>query len=333
MSAPPTASPIDRFVSQRRARWERLAGLLERATGGRKAPLSIDELEELLRLYRLATTDLAVARREFPGDRITLLINQLVARTYGYVYRDVPSPFSQLRRFYGHDLPIAYRSAWPFLATAAALLFIPWLAAMLAIIIAPATAALMLPPGLLAEIQGGHTWLSIATEERPAMSSFIMTNNVQVSILALGGGIFAGLGTIYVLLHNGISLGATTGALIAYHLQGDLLAWIGPHTFLELSVVVASGASGLMIGHAVVWPGLRPRGEALADAAGRSVRLLLGLLPFLVLAGLLEGFVSPSHLDWRLKMAIGLATAIGLYGYLLLVGRSPGAPVRDASSP
>jgi uncharacterized membrane protein SpoIIM required for sporulation len=333
MKAPNATSPIDRFVAQRRARWERLATLLERATGGRKVPLSIDELDELLRLYRLTTTDLALARREFPGDRITLLINQLVARTYGYVYRDVPSPIRQLRRFYGHDLPVAYRSAWPFLATAAALLFIPWIVAMLAIIIAPETAALMLPPAMLSEIKSGHTWFSVGTAERPAMSSFIMTNNMEVSILALGGGIFAGLGTIYVLFENGLSLGATTGALIAYHLQADLLAWIGPHSFLELSVVVASGASGLMIGHAVIWPGLRPRGDALADAAGRSVRLLLGLFPFLMLAGLLEGFISPSHLAWTYKLAIGVATGIGLYGYLLLVGRSPPATVRDDRAP
>lgn len=333
MSAPSRASPIDRFVAQRRERWERLATLLERATTARSLPLSIDELDELLRLYRLTTTDLALARREFPGDRITLLVNQLVARTYGYVYRDVPSPISQLRRFYRHDLPIAYRSAWPFLVTAAALLFIPWIVAMLAIIIAPETAALMLPPGLLSEIKSGHTWLSINADERPAMSSFIMTNNMEVSILALGGGMFAGLGTIYVLFENGLALGVTTGALIAYHRQGDLLAWIGPHSFLELSVVVASGASGLMLGHAIIWPGLRPRGEALADAAGRSVRLLLGLFPFLILAGLLEGFVSPSRLAWTYKMAIGVATGSGLYGYLLLVGRTRTASVRDGRVP
>src|SRR4051812_27092734 len=127
MNAPPTTSPIDRFVELRQPRWERLASLLERATSGRKVPLSIDELDELLRLYRLTTTDLALARREFPADRITVLLNQLVSRSYGYIYRDVPSPISQLRRFYGRELPRQYRSAWLFLVVAAALLFVPWI--------------------------------------------------------------------------------------------------------------------------------------------------------------------------------------------------------------
>src|SRR5438105_2859788 len=117
-------SPIDRFADQRRARWERLATLLDRATSGqarRRMPLTVDELDELLRLYRLATTDLAVARREFGDDWVTRLLNEIVARAYGYIYRETPAPFSRLRRFYSHDLPRDYRSAWPFLATAAAL--------------------------------------------------------------------------------------------------------------------------------------------------------------------------------------------------------------------
>jgi uncharacterized membrane protein SpoIIM required for sporulation len=322
MNAPTASSPIERFVEQRRPRWERLADLFRRATSGRRAPLSIDELDELLRLYRLTTTDLALARRDFPGDRVTRLLNQLVSTAYGYIYRDVPSPISQLRRFYSRDLPAEYRSAWPFLVAAAAILFVPWIAAMIAIMVAPDTASLMLSPGLLAEIKSGHTWFSSPFSERSAMASFIMTNNIQVSILALAGGIFAGVGTVYVLFENGLKLGAVSGALIAYHLQDDLLGFIGPHGFLELSVVVAAGASGLMLGRAVIWPGLRPRGEALAQASSRSVRLLLGVLPFLVVAGLLEGFVSPAHFAWPLKLAIGGVTTIGLYGYLLLAGRS-----------
>lgn len=286
-------------------------------------PLTVDELDELLRLYRLATTDLAVARREFGDDRVTRLLNEIVARAYGYIYRETPAPFSRLRRFYFHDLPREYRSAWPFLATAAALLFVPWLVAMIAIIVSPDTAALMVPPGLLDEIKNGQTWFALPNEERPVLASFVMTNNMEVSFLALGGGIFAGLGTIYVLVSNGLSLGAISGALIAYHLTAQLLGFIGPHGFLELSVVVIAGACGLMLGQAVIWPGLRPLGQVVSAAAGRAVHLLLGFLPVLAVAGLLEGLVSPADFAWPLKVAIGLVTAVCLYGYLFVAGRGP----------
>lgn len=320
----PSVSPIDRFVIGRRARWERLADLLDRATKarpGRRDPLAVDDLDELIRLYRQTTTDLAIARREFGQDRVTLVLNQLVARAYGYIYREPPTPLSRLRRFFARELPREYRAAWPFLVAAAALLFVPMLAMLLSIAIAPDNARLILSPGLLSEIKSGQTWFDSRTAERPAFASLIMTNNVEVSFLALGGGILAGVGTVAVLITNGLQIGGVAGALIAYSLGDRLIGFVGPHGFLELSVVVASGACGLMLGQGMIWPGLRTRADALAVAGSRSVRLLLGLLPFLVVAGLLEGFVSPAHFAWPLKLVIGLTTVVAMYGYLLLVGR------------
>jgi uncharacterized membrane protein SpoIIM required for sporulation len=317
-------SPIERFVGRRRPRWERLSALLDRATGvsSPRGTLSVEELNELVQLYRQATTDLAIAQRDFPGDRVALFLNQLVGRGYAVIYREPPAAASRLRRFFTRDLPSEYRAAWPYLVAAAALFFGPLVATLLVVIISPDSASLMLPPGMLSEIRSGHTWFASEGAERPALATFIMTNNVQVSLMALGGGMLAGVGTVAVLVLNGIDIGAIAGALIAYGLWRDLLGFVSPHGFLELSVVVVAGGCGLMLARAIVWPGLATRGEALVAAGGRSVRLLLGMLPFLGVAGLLEGFVSPLDFAWPAKLAIGLATAAGLYAYLLLVGRS-----------
>lgn len=316
------APPVERFVRRRRPRWERLSSLLDRAGRSRRRdPLSVDEIEELVRLYRHTATDLAVARRDFPGDRVTTFLNQLVVRSYAVVYHDPPATMRQLRRFFARDLPRAYRAAWPYLAASAALLIIPLLATAVAVLLARDVASLLLPPELIGEIQAGQTWFDSSGAERPFLASFILTNNVQVAFFALAGGMLAGLGTVYVLVANGIEIGAIAGALAAYGLGDRLVGFVSPHGFLELSVVVVAGGSGLMLGRAMVWPGLAPRAEALATAGARSVRLLLGMLPFLAVAGLLEGFVSPAVFPWPFKLAIGLATAIGLYSYLLLVAR------------
>src|SRR5436190_11005744 len=117
---------IERFVARRRARWERLSELLDRAKSPRRR-LSVDELDELARLYRQTTGDLAIARRDFPDDRSTLFINQLVTRAHSILYREPPAPFSRLRRFFTLELPREYRSAWPYLAAAAAFFFGPLL--------------------------------------------------------------------------------------------------------------------------------------------------------------------------------------------------------------
>jgi uncharacterized membrane protein SpoIIM required for sporulation len=287
----------------------------------RGSPLSIEELDELIRVYRQTSADLAVARRDFPDDRVTGALNQLVTRAYGLVYRDPPNSLGRVRDFFWHELPREYRTAWRYLVVAAALLFVPFLATMAVVLVTPDSARLLLPGGLLDEIKGGNTWFDASIAERPLLASFIMTHNIGVSFLALGGGILAGVGTVAILIDNGVQLGAVSGALVAFGLGDRLVGFVGPHGFLELSVVVVAGACGLMLGQAVVWPRLQTRSDALAAAGTRSFRLLLGLLPFLALAGLIEGFVSPTHFAWSFKLAIGVTTAVGLYSYLLLAGR------------
>lgn len=318
MNAP--SSPIARFVNRRKSRWARLGQLLDRH--GKTGSLTVEELDELVRLYRQITADLAVAQRDFPGDSVTGLLTQLVTRAHAAIYRHAPEPLARLRQFYFNELPREYRAAWRFHVASAALLFVPLILVALAVIITPDSASLLIPQSILSDIQHGHTWFDSTPSDRPFLASFIMTNNMEVALLALASGIFGAVGTVFVLVYNGIFIGGITGALIAYGLAGDLVGFVSPHGFLELSVVVVSGGCGLMLGCAVLWPGLSPRGRALVKAAKRAMTLLLGLLPALVVAGLLEGLVSPVHFAWPFKLAIGLTTAVLFYGYLLRAGRS-----------
>jgi len=311
---------IERFVANRRARWERLHTLLGRSRSARSS-LTLDELDEMARLYRRTTSDLAIARRDFPSDGATRYVNELVARAYAQIYREPPSPRAAIARFFRYDLPHEYRSAWPFLVSAAALLGVPLLVTLAVILLNPDSAEVMVPARTLTLIKSGRHWFDIPEDQRPVMATFIMTNNIKVSFLALAGGMTAGLLTCWVLVTNGLSFGAISGALAAYGLGESLLWWISGHGFLELSVIVISGACGLMLGKAILWPGLQARRDALSLAGIRSIRLLLGSLPFMAVAGVIEGFFSPLTLHWMWKLALGLSTAVLMYSYFLLLGR------------
>ena len=312
---------VDELVARRRAAWSELEELLRRAAGHGLRGFSGAELERLGRLYRQTSGDLALAQRDFPRDRVRLYLDQLLARAHPYVYqRDVVAPHGLLA-FFLRDFPRLYRANARFILASAAAFLLPALVAYLAALHSDAAQEALLSSSLLAQIRQGQMWTDIPEGVRPAASTFLMTHNIQVTILAFAGGVAAGAGTLYVLLSNGLMLGAVIGACQAHGLALPLLSFISPHGYLELSAVVIAGAAGLRLGYPLLVPGLCPRRAALAEGARVAVQLLLGAAPLLVLAGLLEAFVSPSALPAPLKLALGFATGITLYSYLLGAGR------------
>jgi uncharacterized membrane protein SpoIIM required for sporulation len=161
----------------------------------------------------------------------------------------------------------------------------------------------------------------MAPAMRPAMASLIFTNNIRVAFVAFAGGVLCGVGTVYVLISNGLLLGGVLGAAQFYGVAPLLWGFISPHGYLELTCIVIAGAAGLMLGDAVLRPGLLRRRDALAHAARSAVELLGGAAPVLVVAGLIEGFISPSELPLEVRLAIGPLAGVTLYVLLFTVGR------------
>jgi len=312
---------VDEFIARREADWRELETLLRRAAGCGLRDFTGAELERFGRLYRLASGDLAVAQRDYAADRVRLYLEQLVARAHPYVYQRDVSDWHGLLAFFAVGFPRLYRAHAPYVLVSAAVLCLPALAAYFAALLSPVAQEVLVPASLLHVIRQGQMWTDIPEGMRPAESTFLMTHNLQVAILAFAGGVLAGLGTLYVLLQNGLLLGAVLGACQAHGLALPLLAFISPHGYLELSDVVIAGAAGLRLGYPLLAPGLRPRRVALMAGARDAVRLLVGGAPLLVVAGLLEAFVSPSDLPATAKLVIGPLTGVALYSYLLLAGR------------
>jgi uncharacterized membrane protein SpoIIM required for sporulation len=320
----------DQFYQSRQSDWQSLTNLLDRAQGG-VTRLSADDIQQMGRLYRAATSDLAIAQRDFPSQRVTLYLNQLVARAHAVLYRGEPLAWRRLVRFVTGGFARAYRETFPYTLAAMALFILPALIAGLSTALQPASAQWMLPPDfqrLTDMIEEGELWTNIDVEERPYASAFIMRNNIQVAFLAFGGGMLAGLLTVWVMIFNGLILGGITGLTIHYGIGFELWTFVIGHGVIELSVIMMAGGSGLMLGWAILHPGLLRRRDALALAARRALKLVIGCVPLLVLAGTIEGFLSPAeNVPWQMKWSIGIGSGLALYAYLLFAGRN--TPARD----
>lgn len=306
-----------------------------RAQTGQVHDLAADELDEMTRLYRLAASDLASARRDYPSDRVVAYLNRLVASSYSTVYGAAGWSWKEIARWYRSGFPRLFRETAGYYLLAVLLFFGTGILSFVATVTYPPAARVLLSPNEYQSVasyaERGELWTEIPAVERSAAAATIMTNNIQVAILAFGGGMLLGLGTALVLIYNGIQLGAIFGIVTTHGLGFRLLSFVSGHGVIELSVICLAGGAGLMLADAMLRPGMLTRGEALRLSAGRAVRLLLGGASLLVIAGTIEGFLSPSHVPDVIKFATGIVTGVLLYGYWLGVGRGRGAGVASGT--
>lgn len=287
--------------------------------------LTAAERNELGLLYRALTSDLALAQRDFPNQQVTHYLNQLVGRAHTLIYRGEPLRRRRLAHFYRRGFPQLYRAILSYTIAAFVLFLLPALAAFWVVAIDPEWIYVIEGPeiaGLVAEVERGELWTEITPGVRSAAASLIMTNNIQVMFLTFAGGLTAGLLTLWVIASNGMHLGAIFGLLTVHHLAVSLAEFIVAHGVVELSVIFLAGGCGLYVGDGLLRPGLSSRKDVLVQRTRVSVQLILGSVPFLVIAGLIEGFLSPSAAPWWVKAAVGVLTGVALYAYWLGVGRN-----------
>lgn len=324
----------ERSATRRHTQWQRLAELVARASRlhGLRG-LTQEELLEFGRLYRRAASELSHARAHGLDAQELAYLNWLVGRAYGLLYVTDSAGWAGVTRFFRAELPQTLRRHGRLIGLCAALLVVPGLISALVTSLRPDLLEII-NPTLAASLdyiaerhEGGGDWLP--ADFRPIASSLVMVNNVQVSFMAFSTGILLGLGTIIVLIYNGLFLGAIAAGVSRTDVAVHFWAFVAPHGVIELPAIVISGAAGLLLGLAVIAPGEHTRIDALRIAGRQAGVLILGVIAFLVVAGLMEGLFSPAVLPPTVKFAAAAVLATAFWSYILLAGREE-EPATDA---
>lgn len=311
---------LEDFLTVRQSEWDELAELIDRS-GGRPHRLGAAGVRRLGALYRAAAADLAWARRRHPGDPVVRRLEALVGGGRAALYggRRGGSVRAFLAR--GYWRRIAERPR--LLALAWALLLVPASAGALWGLLEPGTAVGLVPGQFADAADPPAAGRDFTAAESAVFSTAVLTNNIQVAFFAFAAGVTYGAGSAFIVALNGAILGAVVGLAVEAGNGAAVVKLVSAHGPLELSCVVVGGYAGLRMGAALLDPGPRRRGAVLVEEARRAVELALGTVPWLVLCGFVEGYLTGPELSLAAGVVIGAALFALFWGLVLWRGRAP----------
>jgi uncharacterized membrane protein SpoIIM required for sporulation/uncharacterized RDD family membrane protein YckC len=334
------------IVATRSPRWNAFAATLADAQRRGLGALGEDGVRAFVAEYRDLASDLARLRTAAHGRDTPeqFYLSRLLAGAHNLLYRGRTVSLADVVRVIAIEAPREVRRSWRPILLAGVLLFGPALIAYSAVVRQPAVAATFIPSTMLDRAEEGVRRAREGTGYirdpqlfRPTMASMIIANNVQVTFGVFALGITAGLGSLLLLVLNGVSLGGVMGLYQSKGILTLLLAFVAPHGVLELTAVCIAGGAGFLLAAALLLPGRRTRRRALVENGRRAIRLVAAATVLLLVAGTLEGFVSP--IPWwplEAKFAVSGATLVLLIVYLR-AGRGapplPPVPPIDSTAP
>ncbi len=320
-----------RFERRYRADWQALSSQLEALERGRPGADS----RGFPAAYRRLCQQLALAGERGYGERLVEQLQQLALRSHRQFYRHRSRLSEQSIAFLIGGFPRLVRAEWRLVLAASLLFYGSLLAMSLLVYLFPELVYSLLDADQVAQLEamydpdasrlGRFGERSSATDWM--MFGYYVMNNIGIAFQTFASGLLFGLGSLFFLLVNGLSIGAAAGHLTRIGYTDTFWPFVVGHGAFELTAITFAGAAGLKLGWALLAPGRLPRSAALRQAAARSVQLIAGTLLLLLVAAFIEAYWSSMVLPGAaVKYAVGALLWALVAAYFLLAGRIPHAP-------
>ncbi|MDG4551482.1 MAG: stage II sporulation protein M [Candidatus Contendobacter sp.] len=315
------------FEQRYAADWRAFAATLDRLERRKPdrnaAPLSMAEFPAA---YRRLCQQLSIARARCYSGPLLDRLNQLALRAHQQLYQAPRRRGRAALDFLLADFPRRVRADARLFWLCAALFYLPLLGMGLAVHQSPELIYSLLSPETVAEIEEnyapGQEAVDRAAAADLAMFGYYIHNNIGIGFRTFAGGVLLGVGAAFMLVFNGVFIGAVSGYLTARGYIETFYTFVAGHGAFELTGIVLAGVAGLKLGWAVAAPGRLGRAEALRRAAAEGVRLIIGVAALLVLAAFIEAFWSSNRaIPAAAKYAVGGAGWLLVIAYLGWAGR------------
>lgn len=276
------------FIRINRAKWveyEHMASML-----------SDTEADRLLAGYNDLCADLAYCRTHYPTSNITKYLNSLSLAFHNEIYKGRPGTWQAVKRFFTHEMPRLVYIARPALITAMIIAAVSFLIGIFSAWVDPEYVRLVLGPGYvdmtIDNINKGNA--AGVYEGMPPFEMFveIVYNNVHVSFFCFVMGVLTSLASGYMLFNNFVMLGCFSVFLSQQGVLGDFSLALWFHGTLELTAIIIMGGAGIHMGNGWLFPGTYSRLRSFVKAAREGVMLVLGTMPMIIVAAVIESFLT-----------------------------------------
>ena len=306
---------VDAFVVANRPTWDRLERLVKR-----RRQLTGAEVDELVDLYQRVSTHLSMVRSASSDAVLIGKLSGLVARARSVVTGAHAPLWSEFVRFWTVSFPVVAYRAWRWWLAAAVGFFVVSVVITVWVASTPEVQAAFGTPSEIEQLVNNDFASYYSEHPAASFALSVWVNNAWVAAQCVGSAILLGIPIPYVLFQNAANLGLNAGLMFDAGKGDVFLGLIIPHGLIELTAVFLAGGVGMRLGWSVVSPGNRPRGQVLAEQGRAVISVAVGLVAVLLVAGLIEGFVTPSPLPTFARLAIGVAAEIAFLGYVFHFG-------------
>ena len=320
------------FESRHQHQWQTFAEQLKQLEQGKAKAADVADFPHQ---YRRLCQHLALAQQRGYSSYLVDPLQQLALRGHQQLYRHRSQLTANILAFLLADFPRLVREQWRFVLIAGLLFFGSLAGIALLVYLFPDLVYSIIGPQQVAEMQGmynpdasrlGRAAERAASEDWMMFGYYVM-HNIGIAFQTFAAGLLFGLGSVFFLIFNGLVIGAVSGHLTDIGYGQTFWSFVIGHGAFELSAITLAGAAGLQLGWALVAPGRLARSEALRLAARKSVRMLCGVMVFLLIAAFIEAYwSSTTRIEPWIKYAVGAALWLLVAAYLTLAGRSRHAP-------
>ena len=303
------------FIRMNKAKWQEF----EEKLNSDRTPA-----EEVSRMYIHLTEDLAFAKGKFPRADFTIYLNKLALQAHNLIYRNKPERKNRIITFWTSELPrIMFSSGRPMLYS-----FLMLLAGILVGVLSSANDDTFIRLILsdqyvdmtLRNIENGNPMGVYGSSDQLSMFFMITVNNIRVSFVAFIAGIVTSFMVGFVLFRNGVMIGAFHYLFYQHGLFDSTILTIWLHGTIEITSIVIAGGAGLILGNGWLFPGTYSRSSAIVKAGKRGLKIVIGLIPYFIIAGFIESFVtrySDMHIGFKLLIILSSASLL-IYYFVLL---------------